>query len=124
MRPADRSGTPTLAEVVQTAARASDPDGLEDGVAALVQRFEDSDEPVTAPRDVSETLAEAAGAADPEGEDPAVVMTVAVATYLAYRRDELDSDRDDLLRLAARAEFDGAPPEHVSTWLTDQGVTV
>jgi L-aspartate oxidase len=59
---------------------------------------------------------------DPEDEDPVAVMTVAVATYLAYRRTELERDREHLLRLAARAEFDGKPPEHVARWLAEQGV--
>jgi hypothetical protein len=61
---------------------------------------------------------------DPQDEDPATVMTVAVATYLAYRRTELGRDRKELLRLAARAEFDGNPPELVAGWLDAQGVEV
>ena len=30
----------------------------------------------------------------------------------------------DLLRLAARAEYNGNPPEHVRAWLEDQGATL
>jgi hypothetical protein len=52
------------------------------------------------------------------------MMTAAVATYLAYRRDELEDDREDLLLLAARAEFDGRPPEPVAGWLASQGIEV
>jgi hypothetical protein len=52
------------------------------------------------------------------------MMAVAVATYLAFRRDEIDDDREDLLRLAARAEYDGQPPDYVRTWLDEQGVAV
>jgi hypothetical protein len=51
-------------------------------------------------------------------------MAVAVATYLAFRRDELDDDREELLRLAARAEYDGHPPDNVRAWLDQQGVSV
>jgi hypothetical protein len=123
MRSAERHpSTPTLAEVVRRAADACDPEGVEDGVWALVERLEDRDEPVTALADVGEELAEASGAIDPEDEDPAVVMTVALATYLAYRRDEMGSPDEQLLRLAARAEFDGNPPTPVSDWLSARGV--
>jgi hypothetical protein len=125
MRNAERHpSTPTLAEVVHRAAEACDPNGAEEGPWELVERLEDRDEPVTAFEDVTEELAEARGAVDPQDEDPAVVMTVAVASYLAFRRDEIGSRDDELLRLAARAEFDGKPPPPVSDWLRDRGVEV
>jgi hypothetical protein len=125
MRKAERyPSTPTLAEVVRRAADACDPNGAEEGPWELVERLEDRDEPVTAFEDVTEELAEARGAVDPQDEDPAVVMTVAVASYLAFRRDEMDSTDDELLRLAARAEFDGNPPPPVSDWLRERGVEV
>ena len=123
MRKAERyPSTPTLAEVVRRAAEACDPNGAEEGPWELVERLEDRDEPVTAFEDVTEELAEARGAIDTQDEDPAVVMTVAVASYLAFRRDEMDSADDELLRLAARAEFDGNPPPPVSDWLRERGV--
>jgi hypothetical protein len=125
MRKAERyPATPSLAEVVRRAAEACDPQGADDGPWALVERLEDRDEPVTAFEDVTEELAEARGAVDPQDEDPAVVMTVAVASYLAFRRDEMDSPDDQLLQLAARAEFDGNPPPPVSDWLLERGVAV
>lgn len=63
------------------------------------------------------------------------MMTAAVATYLAYRRDEVDDERADLLVLAARAALqgdafgttprgDGKPPEPVASWLAEQGLQV
>jgi hypothetical protein len=58
---------------------------------------------------------------DPQDEDP-VMMAIAVATYLAFRRDEMSEDPADSLRLAARAEYDGNPPDNVSAWLQEQGV--
>jgi hypothetical protein len=79
---------------------------------------------ITAIPDVEEELAETAGALDPESEDPALVMTVAVAVHLAFRRSELGLEREDLLRQAARAQFEGDPPEHVGRWLAEQGVEV
>jgi hypothetical protein len=125
MRKARAAGNPpTLAEVVHRAVEVCDPEGAEDGAADLLRRFEDRDEPVTAEADVELELAEAKGAIDPQDEDPVAVMTAAVATYLAFRRTELERDREELLRLAARAEFDAKPPPHVADWLTEQGVEV
>jgi hypothetical protein len=115
---------PTLADVVHRAAEVTDPAGHNDGVSDLLRRFEDRDEPVTADRDVALEIAETKGAIDPQDEDPVVVMTAAVATYLAFRRTEIDRDRVELLRLAARAEFDAKPAENVARWLTEQGVEV
>ena len=115
---------PTLAKVVDRAADVVDPVGREDGVAQLVARYEDRDEPITAFEDLATELAEGKGAIDPQDEDPAVVMAVAVAVYLAYRRDEVEDNPEEILRLAARAEFDGRPPEPVATWLADRGVEV
>jgi hypothetical protein len=113
---------PTLADVVHRAAEVADPGGVNDGVSDLLRRFEDRDEPVTAEADIEEELAEAEGAVDPQDEDPEVVMMTAVATYLAFRRTEIERDREELLRLAARSEFDGHPPELVAGWLAEQGV--
>jgi hypothetical protein len=114
---------PTLAEVVHRAVEVVDPAGVEEGPAQLLERFEDHDEPVTGIADVDEVLAEGRGAIDPQDEDPAVVMAVAVAVYLAFRRTELNGDPDELLRLAARAEFDAKPPDHVAEWLAARGVS-
>ena len=115
---------PTLADVVRRAAEVADRDGHNDGVADLLRRFEDRDEPVTAEADVELEIAEAKGAVDPQDEDPVVVMMAAVATYLAFRRTELAREREELLRLAARAEFDGNPAEPVAGWLAEQGVEI
>jgi hypothetical protein len=117
MRPAEAQGPPpTLFEVIHRAVEVTDPGG-DQGVADLLGPVEDSDEPVTSHEDIETDLAELKGRLDPQDEDPAVMMAIAVATYLAYRRDELDDEPDDLLRLAARAEFDGNPPENVRAWL-------
>ena len=59
-----------------------------------------------------------------EEHDPVLVMAAAVATYLAYRRDELDDDAGDILRLAARAEFGRHVPQDVVDWLAARGVRV
>jgi hypothetical protein len=114
----------TLFQVVQRAVEVCDPDGADEDVAELLLRFEDSDEPVTAVADVEQRLAEAAGTMDPEGDNPVLQMTVATATYLAFRRDQLDDDPDELLLLAARAEFGNNPPEPVADWLEQAGIDV
>jgi hypothetical protein len=124
MRPAEAEGPPpSLFEVVHRAVEVTDPSG-EHGVADLLQYVEDSDEPVTAHQDIEEELAELKGRVDPQDEDPAVMMAIAVATYLAFRRDELNDDPGDILRLAARAEYDGHPPDKLRAWLEEQGVPV
>jgi hypothetical protein len=113
----------TLSQAVHRAVVAVDPDGGA-GLDDLLARFEDDDEPLgpdTA--DVAaQRIAEETGALDPQGEDPAVQLAAAVATYLAYRRDEVDHDPRALLELAARAEFDGHPPEGVDELLAELGV--
>jgi hypothetical protein len=114
--------TPTLAQLVHRAVEVCDPTGAEDGATALLARFEDRDEPVTATAGLEAQLAEAKGSIDPQDEDPVAIMTVAVTTYLAYRRTEVERDREELLRLAARAEFDAHPPDPVAGWLSRQGV--
>ena len=124
MRKAELHDTPTLFAIVHRAAEVCDPDGAEDGSSALLARFEDRDEPVADPAVAEQEIAEAKGAIDPQDEDPVATMTAAVATYLAFRRTELDRDREELLVLAARAEFEGKPPEPVAQWLAAQGVSL
>ena len=125
MRRGNRTGTPTVFEAVQRAVEICDPDAHSEALAEFLQRYEDRDEPVTAlgggrAREFFETAGELQdGVALP---DPALTMAAAVATYLAYRRDELDDDDPDVLRLAARAEFNGDIPPDVADWLTVVGV--
>ncbi len=124
MRKAEVHETPTLFAIVHRAAEVCDPNGSQEGASELLRRFEDRDEPVGNAAEAEQEIAEAKGAIDPQDEDPVAMMTAAVATYLAYRRDELDNDREDLLMLAARAEFDGNPPEPVAGWLAARGLDV
>jgi len=122
MRPADLQQTPTLSEVVRVAVEVVDPDA-DQGLEDFLVRFEDRDEPIAGLQgSIEQEVAEAVGALDPEGEDPAVQMAGAVTTYLAFRRDEVTDIREDILRLAARAEYDGSPPHNVATWLESEGI--
>src|ERR671929_1339431 len=113
----------TLSQVVHRAVQVVDPDGGE-GLDDLLERFEDADEPLSAVQadSVAQRIAEGVGALDPQQEDGAVQMAGAVATYLVYRRDEVDVEAGALLELAARAEFDGRPPEVVRAWLAEVGI--
>ena len=111
----------TLAEVVHKAVEVCD-DGSSDALDELAARFEDADEPITAIDDIEAMLDETLG--EPDDGDPPFRMARAMITYLAFRRDEIGEEPDELLRLAARAEFDGKPPEDLGRWLTARGVTV
>jgi hypothetical protein len=114
--PTDRSLI-TVSDLVRQATAIVDPQGEDPAVVELADQLGDDDEPV---RGVLDTLEERlAWGAD---EDPPIVMAQALVLYLAHRTDEIDDDHDDLLRLAARAEFDGAPPEPVTAWLEERGV--
>jgi hypothetical protein len=95
---------PTLAEIVRIACEVADPTGADDRVTDLLTRFEDRDEPVTTIGDVEEQLAEAHGIIDPDGDSEELRNAVAVATYLAFRRDEVDRPAGALIRRATRAE--------------------
>jgi len=114
----------TISAAVHRAVEAVDPTGTNTDVGEFLARLEDDDEPITAVEDVEQRLAEEVGRLDPESEDPELQMAYAVAVYLAFRRDEVADSRDHLLRLAARAEFEGRPPENVTAWLREQGIEV
>ena len=109
----------TVSELVREAGAIVDPDGADPAVVELQERHGDDDEPV---RGVLDDLEERlAWGAD---EDPAVVMAQALVLYMGHRLDEVDDDPEDLLRLAARAEFDGRPPDVVRIWLEERGVAL
>ena len=106
----------TLSQAARRAVDVVDPDEHNDALASFEARFVDRDEPVTAVEQPDVLFAEASGAIDPD--DPALQMAAAVAGYLSFRRDEVDQPAQELLRRAAQAEFDGAPPPEVSAWLS------
>ena len=107
----------TVSELVREAAAIVDPNGADPAVVEFQERYGDDDEPV---RGVLDGLEERlAWGAD---EEPAVVMAQALVLYMGHRLDEVDDDPEDLLRLAARAEFDGSPPASVRSWLEERGV--
>jgi len=79
---------------------------------------------VTAVENLEERLALAIEGIDSEVENAAASVAAAIVLYLAHRRDELHGDPDHVMRLAARAEWRGDPPEAVRDWLADRGVDV
>ncbi|HEV7885243.1 MAG TPA: hypothetical protein VGO81_16845 [Solirubrobacteraceae bacterium] len=123
VRHGSHQNTPTVAEVVRRAVEVCELEGDVDGLGAFLLRFEDRDEPVTALGEGRQReFFEQEGWVEGQDPDPSLVMAAAVATYLAFRRDEVTDDDDDLLRLAARAEFNGEPPPYVADWLALRGV--
>lgn len=112
---------PTVAEAVRRAVSVCDPVGQDTDLDALLRRFEDRDEPITVILDIEAELDGAARAIDAEISNPALRMAIALVAYLAHRRDELGEERGKLLRLAARAEFDGDPPPAIVAWLEANG---
>lgn len=113
----------TLSEVARRAVEICDPDDADPTLGRLLAQLEDADEPITAIENVEERVAVAAEGADVEVEDPGVSMASATILYLARRRDEVDDEPESILRLAARAEWHGDPPQSVVDWLADRGVS-
>ncbi len=114
----------TLFEIARRAVEISDPSSNDARLGDLLAHFEDADEPVTAIQNLEERVAIAVEGVDVEIDDPAVSMAAATILYLARRRDELDDEPGKILRLAARAEWKGDPPEPVVEWLAERGVPV
>ena len=113
----------TLAQLVHRAAEITDPEGADEDVVQLAQRFEDADWPVSGILEtIEQRMAEAAGALDPQQDSPGLQVATAVTVYLAHRRDELRDDPVHVLRMTARAEFEGNPPAHVAQWLETAGI--
>jgi hypothetical protein len=113
----------TLSEIARRATEIVDPNGTDDDVTHLYTQLEDDDRPITTVQDLEGRLAFAQEGLDDDAENPAVDVAVATIIYLAHRRDELEDDPEDVLRLTARAEWKGHPPASVQNWLEERGVT-
>ena len=114
----------SLFDVAKRAVEACDPQGTDGVLGDFLAQFEDADEPVTAIQNLEERVAIASEGVDADVADPAVQMAGAAILYLAHRRDELSDDDEEILRLAARSEYKGEPPEAIRDWLSDRGVRV
>jgi hypothetical protein len=122
MRPGSHAETPSVADVVRRAVAICDPTGDDAVVTDFLLAYEDRDEPITAIEGRDRAFFETAERVQGSLPGASVQMAAAVATYLAFRRDELGDDDADLLRLAARAEFGENPPDEIAAWLQDAGV--
>jgi len=122
MRPGSHAETPSVADVVRRAVAICDPPGDDALVTDFLLAYEDRDEPITAIEGRDRAFFETAERVQGSLPGASVQMAAAVATYLAFRRDELGDDDADLLRLAARAEFGENPPDEIAAWLQDAGV--
>jgi hypothetical protein len=114
----------SLFQVAKRAVEAVDPTDADGVLGDFLAQFEDADEPVTAVENLEERVAIASEGVDADVGDPAVQMAGATILYLARRRDEMRDRDDDILRLAARAEYKGDPPEFIANWLADRGIDV
>lgn len=114
----------TLFEIVRRAVEISDPADANPRLGRLMAQFEDADEPVTAIENLEERVAIAVEGVDVEIDDPAVSVAAATILYLARRRDELRDEPGKILRLSARAEWKGDPPERVRDWLADRNIEI
>src|SRR5918997_2798006 len=97
----------TLAEAAPRAALACDPAGESPSSGDAIARLGDRDEPIAGLGNLDMLLAEEFGALDPQEEDPVIQMIRATTLYLSFRRDNTGAGDEELLRLAARAEYDG-----------------
>ncbi len=114
----------SLFDVAKRAVEACDPQGADAALGDFLAQFEDADEPVTSVENIEERVAIASEGVDANLDDPAVQMAGAAILYLAHRRDEIGDDDEHILRLAARSEYKGEPPEFIANWLADRGVRV
>jgi hypothetical protein len=114
----------SLFDVARRAVEICDPDDHDQRLGDLLAQFEDDDEPIRGVENLEERVAIAVEGVDVEIGDPAVSMAAATILYLARRRDELHDAPEKILRMAARAEWKGDPPDAVVEWLADQGVVV
>lgn len=114
----------TLFEVVRRAVQLVDPDDNDPVAGEFERAFEDEDEPVRGVDDIEGRVGEVLARLDPATNNGSLAMAGALTVYLSYRRDEVNADPAKLLVLAARAEWDGDPPEPVTEWLADRGLKV
>jgi hypothetical protein len=115
-------GPVTLAEIVRRAAQVVDPDDVDAAAGDFERAFEDADEPVRAVDDVEERVGTVLADLDPAVASGSLSVMGAITNYLSYRRDELHAEPEELMRLAARAEWKGDPPDVVLDWLAERGV--
>ena len=114
----------TLSEVVRRAVEICEPDGLSGDMERFMLEFEDRDEPISSVEDLPGEMNTALERGAEGVVDPGLRMAAAITTYLGFRRDQITDDDVEIMRLAARAEWEGHVPDDVARWLAEQGVTL
>lgn len=114
----------SLFDVVTRAVQVVDPDDADATVGDFQRAFEDADEPVRGIDDIEERVANVLADLDPAIANGSLAMAGSITVYLGYRRDELDADPAELIRLAARAEWEDAIPAVVADWLDERDLSV
>jgi hypothetical protein len=114
----------SLFDVVKRAAQVVDPDDADAAVGEFELRFEDDDEPVRALDDVEARVGTVLAELDPAVANGSLAMAGAITVYLSYRRDELHAQPEELIALAARAEWEGELPGVVRDWLDERAITL
>jgi hypothetical protein len=114
----------SLFDVVKRAAQVVDPDDDDAAVGDFELAFEDDDEPITAVDDVPDRVAEVLTTLDPAVANGSLSVAAAITVYLSYRRDELHAAPEELIRLAARAEWKRELPTVVRDWLDERDITL
>lgn len=122
MRPGSRDRILTVDDAVASAAQMCDPEQASEGVTGFVSSFEDDERPATSVDDLRGELASAAREIDPEGDDPAVAVTAATASWLATNPGDVD-DPERAIREGARLYFRDSTPEAAGRWLQRRGLS-
>jgi hypothetical protein len=114
----------TLSEVVRRAVEICEPDGLSGDMERFMLEFEDRDEPISSVEDLPGEMNTALERGAEGVVDPGLRMAAAITTYLGFRRDAITDDDVEIMRLAARAEWEGHVPDDVARWLEEQGIAL
>jgi hypothetical protein len=114
----------SLFDAVKRAAQIVDPDDDDAVVGDFERAFEDADDPISALDDVPARVGLVLADLDPAVNNGSLAVAGAIVLYLSYRRDELHADPQELIRLAARAEWKDDVPTVVADWLAERGLKV
>jgi hypothetical protein len=114
----------SLFDAVKRAAQIVDPDDDDAVVGDFERAFEDADDPISALDDVPARVGLVLADLDPAVANGSLAVAGAIVMYLSYRRDELHADPEELVRLAARAEWQDDLPAVVADWLDERGLKV
>jgi hypothetical protein len=112
----------SLFDVVKRAAQIVDPDDDDAAVGDFERAFEDADDPISALDDVPARVGLVLADLDPAVNNGSLAVAGAIVLYLSYRRDEVHADPQELVRLAARAEWKDDVPTVVADWLDERGL--